>query len=290
MKTNDSKWTARTLLIIATAMVVTAMFVPYGFFLVYPFRLFGTFIHEAAHAMAAVVSGGEVVGMHVNLDTSGLTLTRGGSRFLISSAGYMGSILVGAALLVAGRRRAWARNTLIVTGMLTLLATAFFGGYGSALLAILGFIIGFGFAFLGRQRALRSEKKMAGLPLTLTGLAFGVASLIYLGFSGALLTWTIGIIMGGACLVIALSRKPLLQHLTVIFLGVQVAADGLHSIQHLLAFTTHDLGHSDAHSMAELTGVPATAWAILWGVLGIMVIIGAFILFFKDTRKHEYSK
>ena len=289
MTTTTDPWTPRRLLLIATAMVVVAMFIPYGYFLVYPFRLFGTFIHEAAHAMAAVVSGGEVVGMHVNLDTSGLTLTRGGSRVLISSAGYLGSILTGAALLLAGRKRSWARNTLIVTGMATLLATAFFGGYGSALLAVVGFGIGFGLAFLGRRQRQRSEDSKAGLGLMGVGAAFGVASVFYLGFSGALLTWIIGIVMGGGLLAIALSGKPILQHLTVLFLGVQVAVDGLHSVKHLLQITTNGLGHSDAANMAKYTGVPATFWAILWGALGVAVVASAFWIFFRDSRRRSYE-
>ena len=289
MTRTKERWNGRTLLLIATAMVVVAMFIPYGYLLVYPFRLFGTFIHEAAHAMAAVVSGGEVVGMHVNLDTSGLTITRGGSSVLISSAGYLGSIVTGAALLLAGRKRSWARNTLIVTGILTLLATAFFGGYGSALLAVVGFVVGFGLAFLGRRQRQRSEEPKAGIALMGAGGAFGIASLIYLGFSGALLTWTIGIVMGGGLLLIALSGKPVLQHLTVLFLGVQVAVDGLNSVTHLLQITTNGLGHSDAANMAKHTGVPATFWAILWGVLGVAVVVAAFWIFFRDSRRRSYE-
>lgn len=289
MTTTTDNWTARKLLLIATALVVVAMFIPYGYLLVYPFRLFGTFIHETAHAMAAVISGGEVVGMHVNLDTSGLTTTRGGSAVLISSAGYLGSIIAGAALLLAGRKRSWAKNTLIVTGILTLLATGFFGGYGSALLAVIGFGIGFGLAYLGRREGLRKKDAKAGWPLMGIGAVFGAASILYLGLSGALLTWMIGIVMGGGLLVIALSRKPVLQHLTVLFLGVQVAVDGLHSVKHLLAITTNGLGHSDAANMAKYTGVPATLWAVLWGVLGLAVVAGAFWIFFRDSRRRSYE-
>lgn len=284
---SPNQWTSRSLLLVATVVVVLAMFIPYGYLLVYPFRLFGTFIHEAAHAMAAVVSGGQVLGMHVNLDTSGLTLTRGGSDLLISSAGYLGSIVAGAALLLAGRRRKWARPALLVTAIATLLATAFFGGYGSALLAVMGFAIGMGLVAAGRRRS-RGEK--SGLPLVGAGALFGVASLIYLGFSGALLTWLIGLVMGGGLLLVALYAKPVWQQLTVIFLGVQVVVDGLNSVKHLLVITTGNHGHSDAANMADITGVPATFWAATWALMGVAVIAGAFWMFWRDERRHELRK
>ena len=69
----------RQLLILASAVVCLCMFIPFGEYIVYPFRLFGTFVHETAHALAAVITGGRVMGMHVNWDTSGLTITQGGS-------------------------------------------------------------------------------------------------------------------------------------------------------------------------------------------------------------------
>jgi hypothetical protein len=52
------------------------------FFLAFPFRLFVTMIHELGHGMAAVLTGGKFL------------------RFFIIQAGYLGTALFGAALLV----------------------------------------------------------------------------------------------------------------------------------------------------------------------------------------------
>ena len=69
--------------------------------LLVPFRLFVTLIHEFGHALAAVLTGGHVLEIMVRLDGSGLTLVEGGNLFITASAGYLGSSLFGAALLLA---------------------------------------------------------------------------------------------------------------------------------------------------------------------------------------------
>jgi hypothetical protein len=67
-------------------------------FLAYPFRLFVTYVHESGHALAALASGGQVVGFAVSADGSGVARTIGGSRALILPAGYIGAALFGAIL------------------------------------------------------------------------------------------------------------------------------------------------------------------------------------------------
>ncbi len=64
----------------------------------YPLRLFVTFIHEAGHSLAALISGGDVIGFQVSADGSGLAITRGGNRALIIPAGYLGAALFGSIL------------------------------------------------------------------------------------------------------------------------------------------------------------------------------------------------
>ncbi|MEB3198254.1 MAG: M50 family metallopeptidase [Candidatus Sericytochromatia bacterium] len=68
-------------------------------------QIFVTFIHEACHGLAAVLTGGTLVSLAVEADTSGRALTQGGFRPLILVAGYAGSCVWGAALLLASRLR-----------------------------------------------------------------------------------------------------------------------------------------------------------------------------------------
>lgn len=92
-------------------------------FVAYPFRIFVVFLHEISHGLAAVLTGGRIVSIGLSFDEGGVCVTQGGSRFLILSAGYLGSLLWGALflLLAAWRRRAPAALALI--GLFTLVVT-----------------------------------------------------------------------------------------------------------------------------------------------------------------------
>ena len=61
------------LLLIATVVAVALWFIPYGSYVVYPIRLFVTFIHESSHALIAVLTGGSVQSLTIAVDGSGLT-------------------------------------------------------------------------------------------------------------------------------------------------------------------------------------------------------------------------
>jgi len=77
-----------------------------------PVRLFTTFVHEAGHSLAALLSGGEVKEFTVSTDGSGLAITAGGNRAFILAAGYLGAVLFGAALFVAVGRAPQATRAL----------------------------------------------------------------------------------------------------------------------------------------------------------------------------------
>lgn len=279
-------YSPRTLLLFAAAVVFVATWLPFGEVLIYPFRLFGTFIHEAAHALAAVVTGGQVVGMHVNWDTSGLTLTRGGSRILTSSAGYLGTALVGATLLVVARHRHWVRPALVGLGAATLLATFAFAGYGGALIPLVG--LGAGLALLGYGRRL----KQTGQPSTayyLGGAGALGATVVFLAISGGLLTWAIGLLIGAAILAAGLLASPRLAHAALLFLGVTTSLDGLRSLKTLFDISMLGHGHSDAANMAQHTGIPATLWAVLWGLTGVVMVAVALWFFWRDERRENFA-
>jgi hypothetical protein len=92
-------------------------------FVVYPFRVFVVFLHEISHGIAAVLTGGSIVSIGLTFDEGGVCLTRGGSRFLVLNAGYLGSLLFGALFLVLGERRRRARAVVAAIGAFTLVVT-----------------------------------------------------------------------------------------------------------------------------------------------------------------------
>jgi len=88
--------------------------------LIKPFRVFVVMLHEVCHAAAALLTNGEVVEMRTAWDESGHTLTRGGIFPLISSAGYLGSSLLGSLLIYAGCAPQAQRLALLLIGAATM--------------------------------------------------------------------------------------------------------------------------------------------------------------------------
>jgi hypothetical protein len=99
---------------IAAAVSLVASLTAPGQYLLYPFKLFTTWVHECGHAFMTVLLGGNVTAITIQPDTSGVThsLVPVGrvSRALVASAGYLGASAVGCLLMAATRveRRAHA--------------------------------------------------------------------------------------------------------------------------------------------------------------------------------------
>lgn len=76
-----------------------------------PIRFFATAIHESCHALATICTGGEVV--EINLSgRQGHTLSRGGWPLVFIPAGYIGTSIIGAFLVVFSRNR--KRSALLI--------------------------------------------------------------------------------------------------------------------------------------------------------------------------------
>src|SRR5436190_12678776 len=93
----------------AAAVSLVVSLTPWAPFLLYPFKLFTTWVHECGHALMTVLTGGQVMSIRIEPDTSGVTQSlvpvgrvAGG---LIASSGYLGAALVGCLLMAATRVR-----------------------------------------------------------------------------------------------------------------------------------------------------------------------------------------
>lgn len=91
--------------------------------LVYPLRLLIVFLHELSHAIATILTGGSVLDFSVNAHEGGHVMSRGGNRFITLSAGYVGSLLIGIALLLTAVRTRLDRTALATLGATMLLVT-----------------------------------------------------------------------------------------------------------------------------------------------------------------------
>lgn len=142
----SSSFRARALLIALAALVVVliAWNVPALSGFLYPFRLFVTYVHEAGHAIAAKLSGGDVIGFVVFPNGSGVASTAGGSRALILTAGYVGAALFGALLFYLANMLPRTRVLAAVLGVGLILFTLAYArpdnsGAPTALFVGLGF-------------------------------------------------------------------------------------------------------------------------------------------------------
>jgi hypothetical protein len=109
-----------------------------------PLKILVVFFHEASHAIAAVITGGEVLSLSISSDQGGVVMSRGGSRFWTLTAGYLGSLLIGVTLLLAAARTTFDRQTMGLCGVIILIIAGFYVREVFAL----GFTIGTGIAMI----------------------------------------------------------------------------------------------------------------------------------------------
>jgi hypothetical protein len=112
----------------AVAVSLIVSLTPWAPLLLYPFKLFTTWVHECGHALATLLVGGRVMSITIHPDTSGLTqslvpdarLARG----VVASSGYLGAAAVGCLLMAATRVERWAHVILLSLGVFMLLTLA----------------------------------------------------------------------------------------------------------------------------------------------------------------------
>ena len=137
-----------------------------------PLKILIVFFHEASHAIASVLTGGEILSLSISSDQSGAVISRGGSRFWTLTAGYLGSLLIGMALLVAATRTKLDRQIMALCGIIVLIIAGFYVRDVFAL----GFTIGTGIAMI--VAALTLGHKANDLILRVIGLT----SMIYVPY------------------------------------------------------------------------------------------------------------
>jgi len=114
--------------------------------LVYPLKVFVVFLHEVSHGIAAVFTGGSIQQITLSPRLGGSCYCPGGNAFVTLSAGYLGSLGWGAAILEAiklsGSKVAWVVRLL---GAGVVLSTLLFGrgafGFAFGILFGIGLIL-----------------------------------------------------------------------------------------------------------------------------------------------------
>jgi hypothetical protein len=150
---------------IAAAVSLLLSLTPWAGLLLYPFKLFTTWVHECGHAFATVLVGGRVQAITIAPDTSGLTLglVPAGTlaRGVVASAGYLGAALVGCVLMAAARAPRRAHAILLATGGCLLLTAVLWVRNLFGLVVVLAW--GAALVALGRRGAGDAARFLLGL-------------------------------------------------------------------------------------------------------------------------------
>lgn len=130
--------------LLLAAAIVAAVIVSFVPPLSYPFRLLFTIIHELGHGFMAWLTGGRFVKFELSPNGSGMAYTAGGAGCLILPAGYLGTALFSAGLILLGGLANIAPYVLGALGGFLMLFVLFYG-WASPMALISGLVLGLGF-------------------------------------------------------------------------------------------------------------------------------------------------
>jgi len=116
----------RIIIILAIYFGLTSYGGDVGWKIMYPIRLFVTFLHEFGHAIGAVLTGGWVEEVQINADGSGWTRSANGNRPITIMGGYLGSAIFGNILFYVGARAQLFVKPLLVLVIFSMLVTGFY--------------------------------------------------------------------------------------------------------------------------------------------------------------------
>jgi hypothetical protein len=270
-------------LVIAIALTISLLFFPFAQIITYPFLIFSTFVHETAHAVAALLTGGTVESLIVRIDGSGITYTRGGSRLIVSSAGYIGTTLFGAFLLILSHKQSNVRRVLSGTALFVLIITALFVGYTNnlvvlSLIAAIAVLVGTGARRLPLPNVNRT--KIIGGAFALLIVLLG-----YLLWTKSLFSWSAGLLISSVLIGVARFGSIRFAHFFLTFLAVQCSLNALDGIKTLYFISLRSSCGNDAATMASLTGIPAWIWAVFWAALSFFILAISAAMYARKTLR-----
>lgn len=239
------------ILLLATVITLILWFIPYADYLVYPIRLFVTFIHEASHALVGFFTGGSVQSLTISSDGSGVVYSAPSGiigSLLTSSAGYLGTTVFGVLLLLLIRKHVSPQKVLLGSGAFIGLITLFFGVL---------------------------------MPL------FNIFSL-HVSFGTVLFTIVSGALISFGLVLLAAYSNLRVASFAVAFLAVQCLMNALSDLKTLFFINATFGGseiQSDAGNMAAATGLPGIMWVLIW--MGISIVMITFGLRLYAVAKNR---
>ena len=116
MQVHEKRQLRQRALVLALLASLVLWNLPFGGFILYPFKLFATWLHEMAHGITMLLVGAGFDHLEMYRDTSGLAYGARAvgttAKAIIASAGYVGTAAFGAVFLVLGQGQRGARSIL----------------------------------------------------------------------------------------------------------------------------------------------------------------------------------
>jgi hypothetical protein len=253
---------------------------------VYPLRLFVTFIHELGHGLAAEATGGDFLQFRVESSGAGLAYTRGGYRPAIIAAGYTGTALFGAVLLYAANRGANPRWLAFGLGLGFSLLTLSFLGNAWFLLA--GFIAGGVVAGLVNRSGRYDFLWYGGG----AGFILSLSLVILFAHRENALSMLVGLLSGAALMALAWLNR---REVTLFALNLLACVVGLNAITDAwvlfnIVATSERVPSNDASSMAREVGLSSSFWAISWIAWAVFLFgLALWATFFRRAAASDDS-
>lgn len=89
-----------------------------------PAKLLTVFFHELSHGIAAILTGGHILRITLNMQQGGVCYFTGGWFLITATAGYLGSLLWGSGILLASLKKGISRGLTEGIAVLLLIAAA----------------------------------------------------------------------------------------------------------------------------------------------------------------------
>ena len=221
-----------------------------------PVRRFVTFIHEASHALAALITGGEVMSFTVWADGGGVASTRDGDRLLILSAGYLGTAFFGSLLFfLANRTPRWGNGLAIFIGAVLILLTLLYA----------------------------RPDQTAALDARLSASSDSIAFFVGIGFG------LIFILIGWAA-------PRLITLLFLNTIAMMTALQAVQSLWYLAGNPGVGGGHNDAAAFAQESPLFPADWegaasivAIIWAAAAVLMLLAAINFGLVKPLRREIS-
>jgi hypothetical protein len=104
-------------------LLLVLIIVAWDYPILYPLKLLVVFFHESSHAIATILTGGEVKELVIDQNQGGHVISLGGNQFIIISAGYIGSLFWGIVIYIASVKSHYDKVIMAILGVSILIIT-----------------------------------------------------------------------------------------------------------------------------------------------------------------------